>query len=82
MHGADTDTRYLQAVIKPVSMLKKPATQSKQLFRSVKLLLEAAQNHVVKNINTTMLFTYFHIGRMIVENEQKGLHRAGYASKH
>jgi len=58
-------------------MPKTPANRN--LFLSVKALIEQAQAHVVRNINTTMLLTYFEIGRMIVEDEQGGSERADYA---
>ncbi|MFP5043117.1 PDDEXK nuclease domain-containing protein [Parasediminibacterium sp. JCM 36343] len=49
------------------------------LFQSVKSLIQAAQQQIIRNINTTMLLTYFEIGRMIVEDEQDGKERADYA---
>jgi hypothetical protein len=49
------------------------------LFRSVSELIEDAQKYVVRNVNTVMLCTNFTIGKMIVEEEQKGKERAGYA---
>lgn len=51
------------------------------LFQSVKHLIEQAKTAVVRNINTTLLFTSFHIGRMIVEDEQNGKDRADYAKE-
>lgn len=41
-------------------------------------LLEEARSQVVKNINTTMVYTNFEIGRYIVEYEQNGKDRAEY----
>ncbi|MBX2921673.1 MAG: hypothetical protein KF746_05700 [Chitinophagaceae bacterium] len=52
-----------------------------RLFKAVKLLIEQAQQQVVRNVNTVMLLSYFQIGRMIVEDEQKGTRRAGYAKE-
>ena len=54
---------------------------NKVLFHNIKSLIEEAQKHIVRNVNTTMLITYFEIGRMIVEHEQKGKRRAGYADE-
>ena len=51
------------------------------LFRNIKTLIEEAKKQVVRNINTTMLITYFEIGRTIVEYEQKGRQRAEYAKE-
>jgi len=49
------------------------------LFRSISELIEDARKFVVRNVNTVMLCTNFTIGKMIVEEEQKGKERAGYA---
>ena len=54
---------------------------NKELFQSIKSLIQEARKHVVHNINTTMLITYFEIGRMIVEDEQNGKNRADYAKE-
>lgn len=57
-------------------------TQShRKLFENIKVLLYEARNAVAKNINTAMVMTYFEIGRMIVEHEQKGAKRAEYAKE-
>ena len=53
----------------------------KELFQSIKILIQQAQQLIVRNVNTTMLVTYFEIGKMIVEDEQQGRHRAEYADK-
>ncbi|MDN5286702.1 MAG: hypothetical protein JWR38_2976 [Mucilaginibacter sp.] len=55
--------------------------QINQLFQSVKELIEQSQNQIVRNINSTMVLTYFQIGRMIVEDEQNGKGRANYATE-
>ena len=61
--------------------MAKQIQKKKVLFQSIKLLIEEARIHVVRNVNSTMLVTNFEIGRMIVEEEQKGKHRADYAKK-
>lgn len=53
----------------------------RQLFEGVKSLLHEARRAVARNINTAMVLTYFEIGRMIVEDEQEGKARAGYAKE-
>lgn len=60
--------------------MSKAVTQS-DLFASIRSLIQEAQKNIVRNVNTTMIFTYFQIGRMIVEEEQKGKERAEYADK-
>ena len=53
-------------------------TTEGQFIDDIKELLEAARNNVVRQVNTTMLMTYFEIGRRIVEQEQKGESQADY----
>jgi len=63
-------------------MSKTLKTQShKKLFENIKALLHEARTSVARNINTAMVMTYFEIGRMIVDHEQKGAKRAGYAKE-
>jgi len=53
----------------------------KKLFENIKALLNEARSAVARNINTAMVTTYFEIGGMIVEHEQEGEKRAGYAKE-
>lgn len=53
----------------------------RNLVRNIKALIENAKKQVVRNVNTTMLLTYFEVGKMIVEYDQKGQRRAEYAKK-
>ncbi|MBP7434353.1 DUF1016 family protein, partial [bacterium] len=41
----------------------------------------AARQNVVKTVNQTMVYTYFEIGRMILEDEQHGKKRAEYGKQ-
>lgn len=50
------------------------------LYSNIKSLVELTKKQVVQNINTTMLLTYFQIGKFILEDEQKNKARASYAS--
>lgn len=61
--------------------MAKQIQHKKVLFQSIKSLIEEAKQYVVRNINTTLLVTNFEIGRMIVEEEQNGKHRADYAKQ-
>lgn len=54
--------------------------QSDQLFQSVQELIEKARQSIVRKINSTMVTTYFQIGRMIVEDEQGGSSYAEYGT--
>ncbi len=51
------------------------------LFRSIKQLISDAQRNIVRNVNTTIVTTYFLIGKKIVEVEQKGKTRARYSQQ-
>ena len=55
--------------------------QNKILFSQVIALLQNARQQVLRTVNTTMVYTYFEIGRMIVEEEQSGKERAEYGKQ-
>lgn len=44
-------------------------------------LLKSTRKNIVQTINKTMVYTYFEMGRMIVEEEQKGKERAEYGKQ-
>lgn len=50
-------------------------------FRNAINLVRSARNKISRQINLTMVQTYFDIGRMIVENEQSGSERAEYGKQ-
>ncbi|MFY1047990.1 PDDEXK nuclease domain-containing protein [Chryseobacterium sp. GP-SGM7] len=52
--------------------------QNTQLLNNISALLDSARKKVAAVVNQTMVLTYFEIGRMIVEDEQKGENRAEY----
>lgn len=51
------------------------------LFENIKNLIADTHQHLVRNINSAMILAYFKIGKMIVEYEQEGKQRAGYAKE-
>lgn len=51
------------------------------LYNSIKTLLIKAKNQIVHHVNITMVLTYYEMGRIIVEDEQKGKYRAEYSKK-
>lgn len=51
------------------------------LYSQIAQLLQAARQNVVRAVNQTMVYTYYEIGRMIVEDEQKGKERAEYGKQ-
>lgn len=56
-------------------------SQNKILFSQVVVLLQNARQLVLRTVNSTMVCTYFEIGRMIVEEEQSGKERAEYRNQ-
>lgn len=55
--------------------------QNKMIFLQVVELLKNARQQVLRTVNSTMVCTYFEIGRMIVEEEQNGKDRAEYGKQ-
>jgi len=49
------------------------------LFDKIADLIESSRQKVASAVNLTMVYTYFEIGKMIVEDEQNGNLRAEYA---
>jgi len=56
-------------------------SKADSLFSRIKTLLDNARTSVVRHVNTTMVITYFEIGRIIVEDEQTGKNRAEYGKE-
>lgn len=48
------------------------------LFSQIKELLQSARNQILTSVNTQMVYTYFEIGKIIVEYEQQGKEKAKY----
>jgi predicted nuclease of restriction endonuclease-like (RecB) superfamily len=57
--------------------MKQPI-QPDSLFQSIKELVLQARKRTYRMVNANLLETYWHIGRMIVEDEQQGSPRADY----
>jgi predicted nuclease of restriction endonuclease-like (RecB) superfamily len=53
----------------------------KNLIGEIKLILEKARESVVRSVNKTIASTYFEIGRLLVNEHQKGEKRAVYGEK-
>lgn len=51
------------------------------LYSKIADLIDLARRQVITAVNTTMVYTYFEIGRMIVEDEQQGELRASYGKQ-
>ena len=54
---------------------------NKPLLEDIKTLLQTSRQHLQQTVNTTMVQTYWNIGRLIVEDEQSGNERAEYGKK-
>lgn len=62
-------------------MEKEIVKQEDLLFCHVSELIEQSRQHVKTAINTAMVYTYFGIGKYIVEDEQNGKDRATYGGQ-
>ena len=58
-----------------------PALLSPQLLSDIRQLLEQSRLSVTRSVNSVIVQTYWQIGRLIVEDEQKGATRAEYGTK-
>lgn len=54
---------------------------SNNLYGQIAELIQSARKQVVTQVNTTLLVTYWNVGRLIVEDEQKSEHRAEYGKQ-
>ncbi|MDR0230754.1 MAG: PDDEXK nuclease domain-containing protein [Dysgonamonadaceae bacterium] len=53
-------------------------TEDKMLFFAVKQIIESARAKVYRTVNSYLLESYWHIGKLIVEHQQQGALRAVY----
>jgi hypothetical protein len=58
-----------------------PQGDDTEFFKQVAGLLEAARQHAKRHLDSTIVMTYYEVGRMIVEREQQGQRRAQYGSR-
>lgn len=61
-----------------MGLSKKHSGTIESLENQIAELLESARSQIVANINSTIVYTYFEIGKYIVEYEQNGMDRAEY----
>jgi predicted nuclease of restriction endonuclease-like (RecB) superfamily len=62
-------------------MNNSPVTSVGALYQGIRDILLAARIQVRQTVNTTMVQTYWQVGRLIVEDEQGGEKRAEYGKK-
>jgi predicted nuclease of restriction endonuclease-like (RecB) superfamily len=58
-----------------------PNGDDANFYKQVADLLTAARQHAKRQLDNTIVVTYFEVGRMIVEREQHGQKRAQYGAK-
>lgn len=51
---------------------------SKKVYERIREIIEHARRNIVRAVNTEMVAAYWHIGKEIVEEEQRGKTRANY----
>ncbi|MCF8356030.1 MAG: PDDEXK nuclease domain-containing protein [Melioribacteraceae bacterium] len=61
--------------------MKNEITKYNVLVSSIELLLKDSRSKIVREINQTIVITYWHIGRHIIEYEQGGKERAEYGTE-
>ncbi|MCL2793287.1 MAG: PDDEXK nuclease domain-containing protein [Spirochaetaceae bacterium] len=72
---------------KDTQILQQPVVKSQQntdeldFYKQVAELLTEARKYAKRELDNTIAITYFQVGRMIVEREQKGQKRAQYGTK-
>ena len=54
---------------------------NQKFYQDISLLLDNARKHAKTAVNTAMVYTYYEIGRRIVEEEQNGENRAAYGQQ-
>ena len=57
---------------------KGPKAKRRDLADRIIALIEEARGKVAKAVNVALVYTYYEVGRMIVEDEQGGKRRAAY----
>lgn len=62
-------------------MMENNTMTSENLYGQIAGLIQSARRQVVTQVNTTLLVTYWNVGRLIVEDEQNSEHRAEYGKQ-
>lgn len=61
--------------------MNNPLSTTNNLLGEISTLIEQARQQVQRSVNTAMVHTYWHIGRLIIEDEQQGESRAAYGKQ-
>ena len=83
MMGKDNKTSKSdqQNMHRPVKKSPQNNTDEIDFYKQVADLLAKARKYAKRQLDSTIVFTYYEIGRMLVEHEQKGQKRAQYGTK-
>ncbi len=65
----------------PKSMKKTISSNKVTAYDRIRVIIEQARNNIARAVNTEMVLAYWHIGKEIVEEEQKGKKRAEYGKR-
>ena len=71
----------VEKIIKSKNATEGAALSHTDLHQAIRSLLLTTRAQVRQTVNTAMVQTYWHIGRMIVEDEQGGQKRAAYGKQ-
>jgi predicted nuclease of restriction endonuclease-like (RecB) superfamily len=61
--------------------MRKHLRQPSRIYDRIRKIIEDARGNIARAVNTEMVIAYWHIGKEIVEEEQKGKSRAGYGER-
>jgi len=61
--------------------MKKYLRHPNRIYDRIRKIIEIARGNIAHAVNTEMVTAYWHIGKEIVEAEQRGISRAGYGKR-
>lgn len=64
-----------------MTLVQKSDIAYSKLAERIEKLIHEARKRTIAVVNTTMVYTYYEVGRMIVEDEQQGEQRAEYGTE-
>lgn len=67
--------------MKRIASTQKERGEYEVLLRDIAGMLEQARRAAARSVNAVITITYWHIGRRIVEQEQRGVERAAYGEE-
>lgn len=61
--------------------IQRSGKAQKEFYQRIRAIIENARSNIARAVNTEMVLAYWHVGREIVEEEQKGKSRADYGKR-